>query len=330
MEVETIEMVKISVIIPIKNRADLIGQTLDSIICQTLQPFEIILVDDGSTDDIANVLISYKDKITFIKNKGAGPGAARNTGFERATGTYIKFFDSDDLMTPTSLYEQTKILLQSNKKFVTSPYIYAKKMNDIWESPENIILNYNSFPQTQALQHWMIWGLFIPIPSMLFRKSFLEQVGLWPTNIVTSEDWIYLWRLAKEEPFPAHTNTCSFIYRLHVQQSTGANMNDLSRDKEKFSILHQTYADYMNGGSFTWFDKLVFRSKYYQMASVTKDPPFKKILLEAAGNGQWAMWLYYRLKMKIGRKLTKSNWQPMHGISRDKVLLNGFLESISE
>ncbi|WP_018343061.1 glycosyltransferase family 2 protein [Cytophaga aurantiaca] len=328
MEVDTIEMTKISVIIPIKNRADLIGQTLDSILGQTLQPCEIILVDDGSTDGIVDALFSYKDKVTFIKNKGVGPGAARNTGLEIATGECIKFFDSDDLMTPTSLYEQAKALLQSNKKFITSPYIYAECIHGEWKSPEEIIMNYNSFSQTRSLQHWMIWGLFIPIPSMLFRKSFLEQIGPWPTDIVTSEDWIYLWKLAQEEPFPGHINTCAFIYRLHVYQSTGANMDNLSRDKEKFRILQQAYNHSMRSEHFSWFDRLIFKSKYYQMATVTKDEAFKKILLDAAGTGQWAIGLYYRLKMKIGRKLTASNWQPMHGISRSENLLNDFLKSI--
>jgi len=324
----TIESIRISVIIPVKNRAGLVGQTLDSILNQTLKPFEIILVDDDSTDELADTLLPYGDSIICIKNKGKGPGAARNTGFERATGEFIKFFDSDDLMTSTSLYEQAKVLIQTNKNFVTSPYIYAEYINGTWKSPENIILNYRSFPQTHSLQYWMIWGLFIPIPSMLFRKGFLDQIGPWPTNIVTSEDWIHLWNITKFEPFPAHTNACAFIYRLHTYQSTGANMDNLERDKEKFCILEQTYKGSMQSSAFTWFDRLIFKTKFYQMASVTKDELFKNKLLEAAGMGQWMVWNYFRLKMKIGRNKTESNWQPMHGISKDEKVLSSFLKDI--
>jgi glycosyltransferase involved in cell wall biosynthesis len=329
MDVATTDRIKISVIIPIKNRAELIGQTLDSILKQTLKPYEIILVDDGSTDALADAILPYKKEITYLKNKGVGPGAARNTGLESASGEFIKFFDSDDLMTTTSLFDQATVLVESNKKFLTSPYIYAESINGEWKSSENVILNFNSFPQVRALQYWMIWGLFIPIPSMLFRKTFLNQIGPWPTNIITSEDWIYLWRLAQEEPFPAHTNTCAFIYRLHPNQSTGANMDDLSRDKEKFSILQQTYSDYIHGKNFTCFDKRIFKLKYYQMATVTSDTRLKKSLLDATGTGQWIIWMYYRIKMNIGRKRTKSNWQPMHGISMDENILKGFLENIT-
>jgi len=326
MDIEKVDTRKISVIIPIKNRAGLIGQTLDSIINQTLKPFEIILVDDGSSDALENALVPYGGHITLIKNKGIGPGAARNTGLEIAMGEFIKFFDSDDLMTPTSLYDQTLALLQSNKKFVTSPYIYATFTDGEWKSSEKVILNYYSFSQSQSLLHWMIWGLFIPIPSMLFRKSFLELIGPWPTDIVTSEDWIYLWKIAQEEPFPAHTNTCAFIYRLHAYQSTGVHMDDLSRDKEKFSILQQAYLADARKLNLTLFEKLLFKLKFYQMATVTKEHIFKKQLKYASGNGQWLMWLYYRFKMKMGRIKTGSNWQPMHGVNKDEIVRNNFLK----
>ena len=324
---DAVKEIRISVIIPIKNRASLIAQTLESIIHQSLKPAEIILVDDGSTDALEVVVAKYADSIIYLKNNGSGPGAARNTGLKFATGKFIKFFDSDDIMTPTSLQDQLDALVRTDKSFVTSPYIYATS-KDIgrWNSSDNVILNFYSFPQTRPLQYWMIWGLFIPIPSMLFRKSFLDVVGMWPENVVTSEDWIYLWRLAQAEPFPAHTNTCAFIYRLHENQSTGANMDNLSRDKEKFCILQQAYEHSMHHGNFSWFDRRLFKSKFYQMASVTKDQVFKKALLHAAGQGQWVISVYYRLKMKIGRNITQTDWQPMHGVSRDKQKTEEFLK----
>lgn len=326
MNMDSVKGIRISVIIPIKNRASLIAQTLESIIHQSLKPAEIILVDDGSTDALEIILTEYADDIIYLKSNGTGPGAARNTGLKVATGDFIKFFDSDDIMTPTSLQDQADALVRTDKKFVTSPYIYATMDNGIWKSGDNVILNYYSFPQTRPLQYWMIWGLFIPIPSMLFRKSFLDSIGIWPENIVTSEDWIYLWGLAQAEPFPAHTNTCAFIYRLHGSQSTGSNMDNLSRDKEKFRILQQAYEQSMRSEKYTWFDRWLFKSKFYQMARVTKDQEFKKALLQAASQGQWFISVYYRFKMKIGRNITQTDWQPMHGVSTDKKIITGFLK----
>jgi glycosyltransferase involved in cell wall biosynthesis len=325
MDLTKMDAAKISVIIPIKNRASLIQQTLNSILAQTYQFIEIIIVDDHSTDALEAALIPYKEVIVYIKSNGRGPGAARNTGFEIATGDYIKFFDSDDLMSPTALFDQICMLKASKKKFVTSPYFYALNQENNWLSQKNEILNYYHFSSRSSLQHCMIWGLFIPIPSMLFSKTFLHEIGQWPEDITTSEDWIYLWRIAEKEPQPSHVNSCAFIYRMHQQQSTAGNMDDLSRDKEKYKILIEVYHTYIRTGDFSWLERAIFRSKFYQMAMISKDPVFKKQLLKTAGKGMYGVQLYVKIKMKVGRIITKSDWQPMHGITKDHTIVKTYL-----
>ncbi len=102
-------MSKISIIIPTYNRAHLIGQTLDSIIAQTYQDWECLVIDDGSSDYTTELMTFYCEKDKRInyysrplhKNKGAN--ACRNYGFELSTGNYINWFDSDDLMKPENL-----------------------------------------------------------------------------------------------------------------------------------------------------------------------------------------------------------------------------------
>ena len=101
----------ISIIIPTYNRRHLIGTTIDNLLQQTHPAHEIIVVDDYSTDGTVEWLnTTYGNKLIVLTNKGKGPGAARNTGFQASTGNYIKFFDSDDVMTHNTLEEQLQAL----------------------------------------------------------------------------------------------------------------------------------------------------------------------------------------------------------------------------
>jgi len=101
--------VDVSVIIPTYNRANLIGDTLDAILGQTNPPAEIIVVDDGSTDDTAGVVGRYAGAVRYHRIENSGPGAARNTGVSLARGSWIAFCDSDDLWLPTKLERQLRL-----------------------------------------------------------------------------------------------------------------------------------------------------------------------------------------------------------------------------
>jgi glycosyltransferase involved in cell wall biosynthesis len=100
----------VSIILPTYNRAQLICEAIDSILNQTYQDFQIIVVDDGSTDNTAEVLKSYIPKIRYIQQENKGPGDARNRGIEDAKGKYIAFLDSDDIWMDFKLEIQVDIL----------------------------------------------------------------------------------------------------------------------------------------------------------------------------------------------------------------------------
>jgi len=99
-----------SIIIPTYNRAHMIVECLDSVLNQTYRDFEVIVVDDGSTDNTEDVLKPYLDRITYIKQENQGNAAARNTGIHMAKGGIIAFNDSDDLWLPDKLEKQARYM----------------------------------------------------------------------------------------------------------------------------------------------------------------------------------------------------------------------------
>lgn len=96
----------ISCIVPVYNGELYLREAIDSILAQTYRPLEIIVVDDGSTDATPDVVAGYGDRLRYIRQPNAGPGAARNHGLNLAQGEFIAFLDADDLWHPDKLARQ--------------------------------------------------------------------------------------------------------------------------------------------------------------------------------------------------------------------------------
>ena len=108
-------MPQVSVIIPTHNRSEFLGAAIGSVLSQTFQDFELIVVDDASTDTTAEVVASFNDeRIKFIRHgMNKGGSVARNTGILNSTGDYIAFLDDDDEWLPAKLSKQIQVLLSS-------------------------------------------------------------------------------------------------------------------------------------------------------------------------------------------------------------------------
>lgn len=152
-------MPQISVIIPLYNKADYIRRALDSVFAQTFQKFEVIVVDDGSTDDGPKIVAGYdKSRFQLLRQKNAGPGAARNRGIRAAQGKYVAFLDADDEWLPEYL-EKSYETLEKNK---TCDFSVSGWYQDYSQHPE-------------GLRNVNIIDGYIDI----FKKSF---GGIWEIN----------------------------------------------------------------------------------------------------------------------------------------------------
>jgi glycosyltransferase involved in cell wall biosynthesis len=195
-------MALISVIIPAYNRAHLLGETLRSILNQTVTADEVIMVDDGSTDDTAKaaetafaewesrkVKGQRSPEFKVIRQENSGPAAARNAGFTVSKGEFIHFFDSDDLAAPNKHEIQLKVLQESGADIAYGPWVKGQ-IGDGKFIPENQVLQQRGLPSDnnaelikQLLTRWSI------VPhACIFRRSIVEKAGGFPEHLFGTED----------------------------------------------------------------------------------------------------------------------------------------------
>jgi len=312
----------ISVIIPTYNRLALLKETIVSVLKQTILPKEIIIVDNGSTDGTVEYLKQLgNDKIITANCNKRSPGAARNLGFELSTGKYIQYLDSDDLITKNKFETQVGMLNKSSKGMVYCPYVHVSKNENqnIWIQ-QDVILQFKPIPPRKSLHQYMVKGFFTIIPSFLFDRDFLNDLGPWREDIIAYEDWDYLWRIGNLSQNPPHTNECCYFYRIHGQQTTGTNFNHEQRDIQKIKVFQELYNDYVaNDPNLTVFEKSFFRA---QIFNSMKQSDLKKVdkdlFKQYSGLGVKLSSQYLRIESKIIRLFTGSNWQFMHGICNSK------------
>ena len=235
-------MSDISVIIPAYNRAELIGETLRSLLNQTVPAKEIIVVDDGSTDGTAEAAerefsvfrdhFSGKSNIqnpTFkiLRHANAGPGAARNRGLKEATGEFIHFFDSDDIAAPNKHEVQLKALLETGADIAYGPWVKSRfapqckgggKFSRIsfqlsGFSAEGPVLQARGLPKGDLVQALLTNWSIVP-HACLFRRSILEKAGGFPEDIWVGEDQLLFLRCLLAGPKVVHTPETMVYYRL--------------------------------------------------------------------------------------------------------------------
>jgi hypothetical protein len=233
-----------SVIIPTYNRAGLVGQTLDSLLAQQDFPreeLEIIVVDDGSTDNTPEVLKPYQQQhgAIVVRQLNRGEGAARNSGFQYATGEYIANLDSDDLWFPWTARTYREAIERHNR-----PALVTGKQHEFRDPAE--LVGVTAAPMQvetfadyyAAFDDWRFYGT----SSFVIRREIAIAVGGFPGGWGVAEDADMGLKLGVSPGFVHFLAPATFAYRIH-----GGNiMNNIGRVYAGVSLL----VDHEKGGHY--------------------------------------------------------------------------------
>lgn len=173
----------VSVVIPTYNRGWIIREAIDSVLNQDFKAFELIVVDDGSTDNTQGILYSYRDKIKVIRQENKGVSAARNKGIVSSSGTYIAFLDSDDLWLPGKLETQLEF-------FRNNPDALICQTEEIWVR--------NGRRVNPGKKHKKVSGFFfekslelcmVSPSAVMMKRDLLNMSGLFDETLPACEDY---------------------------------------------------------------------------------------------------------------------------------------------
>jgi glycosyltransferase involved in cell wall biosynthesis len=227
---------QISVIIPAYNAEGLIGSTLDSVLDQTYQDFEILVVDDGSTDGTGEVVQSYGEPVRYRRKENGGTASARNVGLQEARGEYVAFLDADDRWYPTKLERQMSL----HEAHPDLAWSYTDSYLVDAESGTILVRKSQVRPRTGGdVLRPLLRGNFIAPSTLVVRRSVFDTVGTFDESAFyhSAEDWELWMKIAARHP----------IYFLNeplveTRQHTGRKTKTMDLDRalvERLTIIQE-------------------------------------------------------------------------------------------
>ena len=212
---------KISIVIPAYNAADFIAKTLESIFAQTVSVFEVIVVDDGSTDGTPEVLEKLDDqRVTILRQENAGVSSARNMGFNASNGDHIVFLDADDILAPDAVSRFVEMF----DKFPDAAFVYGEARTFRYESElpagGDAIAGTASpvfapRPQGDVSRAMLVHNLMTSVGVAMVRRAAIEKSEMFPVGIKLGEDWVFWCDLAALGPAVWLGPEPVLFYRIH-------------------------------------------------------------------------------------------------------------------
>ena len=264
----------VSVIIPTYNRAHLLGRAIKSVLNQTYKDFELIVVDDGSTDDTEKVVGNFKDeRIRYISlEKNMGAGVARNRGIEASRGKYIAFHDSDDEWLAEKLEKQTGVFNAASSDvgyaYTDMWHVLRDGEKHYWHSPAiskgRIINEKNMDYQVHRLG----------IQTTMIKKRCFGTIGVFDVRFPRFIDLEFFVRLAK------HFNSCHIREPLvkFYDQTDGISSNNRAYSVGRMLLLEKYYDDVRNNRKFVANQYLLISKHSYSYGNVAEG---RRYLLKA-------------------------------------------------
>ena len=239
-----------SIVVPVYNSENFIGETLKSLLNQTFNDYEIIIADDGSTDRTRNILEKYIPRIKYLRQENKGPAAARNLGIQNAEGEYIVSFDSDDIMYPFALEVYAKVI----KKFNEPPFIFSKM--HYFNLEREALINPESLNKIECIKHLNFFKkqstVGISNSNMIVKKESLIKAGGYEPDSYNFDDRCLAFRLGIESPLIQITHPETVGHREHP---VGISNNTYYLKKAALNIVRNERNNSYPGGDIFKFDR---------------------------------------------------------------------------
>lgn len=243
----------VSVVIPTFNRAFTLKRTLESVLCQSYRQFEIVVVDDGSTDKTEEIAQRVADsRLRWVRHdKNLGAAAARNTGIKAARGNWVAFLDSDDEWLPTKLEAQLRAMEKEGEETagICCGYFLHQDSQDPVEK----------IPHRPASWHkHLLLGCDLgPGTTLLVRKKAFDEIGLMDEAYARFEDWEWLLRFVKRYDLAVVPRPLARVYRTR-NVSAQTVENAAKRIVKAYQIEARKY-----GGS---FERRFLASRWFHLS----------------------------------------------------------------
>lgn len=231
-----------SIIIPAYNRASILPDTLLSTLYQSYRPLEVIVVDNGSTDNTSSVVREFQERCAaksiemhYLYQEQKGASSARNLGLKKAKGSFIQFLDSDDIIAPSKISNQIEALKKIERKN-TVAFGDFRRFVDLGEQWK--MFGWSKLPKEDSLIEDWLSGLFVACHSILWTRECIDLCGIWDEDLSINDDGEYLIRfLCRGGQMKYVENSFSF-YRLH-QQPRLSSMNSKKSIRAAFYALEK-------------------------------------------------------------------------------------------
>lgn len=311
-------MAKVSVIIPTYNRAQFIAEAIQSVLDQTFTNFEIIVVDDGSTDNTRDVVGGFKDhRIKYIYQENQWAAIARNNGIKASEGEYLTFLDSDDILMENALLKGTQVLDEHPEVAFSYGQDYIMDEKGKLLSLDNKGHRHSWVRDgKEQIREFLINGHHIGVCATMVRRSCLLEVGLWdPTYRHGSVDFDFLVRLAKRYAVAYISEPLGKV-RIHPESIT--RTRELSEYADAQSrIFESIFNDPEIGHLFSNLRPMAYSRLYLRFAAIackigtiktSRSYLFKALKTHPTGflKGLWLPWIIQLLKTWVPMSVKRS------------------------
>lgn len=225
-----------SVVIPTHNRAPLLDACLSSVFAQRFDDYEVLVVDDGSTDDTAAVLARYGNRVRVYRQSNLGPGAARNTGISQAQGRYVAFLDSDDVWFPWTLGVYARAISDArDPAFVAGKPARFRALDELHAVAEGepAVLAFADYYASG--DEWRWWGA----SSFVVRADALAAAGGFTNEWINGEDADLAMRLGESHGFLQVCAPHTFGYREHAGSASASLERTYAGASHAVTVEHQ-------------------------------------------------------------------------------------------